>query len=758
MSVKEVSISPRIRMIMDHHAEHLDRSEIPVRDDCYEEAFKEHPDEPACIRFAYGLDHFMQKKKILLNEYDLLAGFAYRYSYNTTMPIDFPRDYDPRFRPTRFLSAKKEAEMCADFYHWKPDNVGWDDFDFWERCLKGGVFKHWESGHIIPGYHRIIQKGFGKIRQECEEALKTAKGESRDFILSIKICAEACTRYVLRYRDLAWKRSLETSDPVYKNQMEKIAAACKHISTEPASDFFEAIQLLWLTHEIMYNESVPTSTSLGRIDQYLYPYYEKDVKEGKMTYEEASDLIDALWVKFSTTIHAYQNITLGGTDMNGKYQCNDLTFIALEATRRIRSDQPLISLRYSPDMPLALWEECVALLKLGLGFPAFFNDEGNIRARVRAGLTPEDACDYGIIGCVEPASPGAEYSKTEVLRINWAKILELMLHGKNTYGSSTVLTPFVNHTLDEFTDFASFYQWFKEELAAFSLRAMNIVNTMDRPWPYYYPTPALSMTMAGCIENGMDVTGGGTTYNNSGINTAGMANVVDSLAAIRQAVFEEHKLTLPELADILLHNFDGHDDLQHYLKNCCPKFGNDDNEADWIMKDLTDFYARVTESMRNPRGGRWQLGLYTVEDHSKLGTMTGALPEGRNAGISLANAIAPVQGADHTGPTAVLNSLVKTDLSVATNNMVLDLKFNPSFMAKPAHVAAMRAMINSFFRRGGLEIQFNIIDRATLIDAQAHPEKHRNLVVRVSGFSAYFVTLMKETQDEIIARTEYSAI
>ncbi len=758
MSVKEVSISPRIRMIMDHHAEHLDRSEIPVRDDCYEEAFKEHPDEPACIRFAYGLDHFMQKKKILLNEYDLLAGFAYRYSYNTTMPIDFPRDYDPRFRPTRFLSAKKEAEMCADFYHWKPDNVGWDDFDFWDRCLKGGVFKHWESGHIIPGYHRIIQKGFGKIRQECEEALKNAKGESRDFILSIKICAEACTRYVLRYRDLAWKRSLETSDPVYKNQMEKIAAACKHISTEPASDFFEAIQLLWLTHEIMYNESVPTSTSLGRIDQYLYPYYEKDVKEGKMTYEEASDLIDALWVKFSTTIHAYQNITLGGTDMNGKYQCNDLTFIALEATRRIRSDQPLISLRYSPDMPLALWEECVALLKLGLGFPAFFNDEGNIRARVRAGLTPEDACDYGIIGCVEPASPGAEYSKTEVLRINWAKILELMLHGKNTYGSSAVLTPFVNHTLDEFTDFASFYQWFKEELAAFSLRAMNIVNTMDRPWPYYYPTPALSMTMADCIENGMDVTGGGTTYNNSGINTAGMANVVDSLAAIRQAVFEEHKLTLPELADILLHNFDGHDDLQHYLKTCCPKFGNDDNKADWIMKDLTDFYARVTESMRNPRGGRWQLGLYTVEDHSKLGTMTGALPEGRNAGISLANAIAPVQGADHTGPTAVLNSLVKTDLSVATNNMVLDLKFNPSFMAKPAHVAAMRAMINSFFRRGGLEIQFNIIDRATLIDAQAHPEKHRNLVVRVSGFSAYFVTLMKETQDEIIARTEYSAI
>lgn len=181
------------------------------------------------------------------------------------MPIDFPRDYDPRFRPVRFLSSQKEAEMCADFYHWKPDNAGWDDFDFRDRCLKSGVFKHWESGNIIPGYHRVIEKGFGWIRRECEEALKTAAGDARDFIRSIQICAEACTRYLLRYRDLAWKRSLETSNPLYKNQIEKIALACDHISTEPASDFFEAIQLLWLTHEVMYNESVPTSTSLGRV-------------------------------------------------------------------------------------------------------------------------------------------------------------------------------------------------------------------------------------------------------------------------------------------------------------------------------------------------------------------------------------------------------------------------------------------------------------------------------------------------------------
>lgn len=758
MSVKEVTLSPNLKPIMENHASFLDRSEIPVRDKCYEEAFAQHPDEPACIRFAYGFSNFLKKKKILLNIYDVLAGFAYRYSYNTTMPIDFPRDYDPRFRPPRMISQKKQTEMCMDFYHVDENCKEIQEFSFFEAAIKGGLYKHWESGHIIPGYDRIIQKGFGGIIAECDEKLRTASSKEKPFVESMRMCAQAATDYILRYHNKAEFLLKNTTNEQYRKQLTRISNACLNISTKPASSFFEAVQLLWLTHELMYNENIPTSISLGRVDQYLNPYYEKDKAAGIINYDSASELIDAFWIKCSTTIHAYQNVTLGGTDAAGNYMANDLTYICLQATRKLRNDQPLLSLRYSPNIPQDLWDESVALLKLGLGFPAFFSDENTIKARIAAGLSPEDAQNYGIIGCVEPCAPGAEYSKTEILRVNWTKILELMLQQKNLYGSDQKLEPLEKKDLSTIKDFDSFYTWYKNELLTYTRRAMDIINYMDTPWPYYYPTPALSMTMADCIQNGMDVTGGGTTYNNSGVNAAGMANAVDSLAAIRKAVFEDKVVSLQELAQAMAVNFKGYEKLHYYLKNKCPKYGNDDDSVDALMADLVDSYAKMTSAVTNPRGGIWQLGLYSVEDHAKLGILTGATPDGRLEGVSLANAICPVQGADHIGPTAVINSLLKTDLSIATNHMVLDLKFNPVFFEKPTHINALKMLINSYFKRGGLEIQFNVIDAKTLLEAQAHPQEHQNLVVRVSGFSAYFVTLGETTQNEIIARTEYSTI
>lgn len=751
-------VSKNLLPVMKNHESFFDRSEIPVRDACYEEIFEKYPEEPACIRFALGLQHFMEKKKILLNEYDVLAGFAYRYSYNATMPIDFPRDYDPRFRPGRMISQEKQARMCMDFYGLSDDSEEIAQFHYLEAGIKGGLFKHWESGHIIPGYDRVIRKGFGGLIAECDAALATASPEQIPFIRSMKICARASSNYILRYAAKAETLLAGTTDPQYRKQLQRIKTACENIALKPASDFFEAVQLLWLCHEIIYNESIPTSVSIGRVDQFLYPYYQKDLENGSLSKEQASEYIEALWIKFSTTIHAYQNVTLGGTDAFGNYQCNDLTILCMQATRKLRNDQPLLSLRYSDNMPEELWQECVALLKLGLGFPAFFNDRDTIKARIRAGLSPEDAQNYAIIGCVEPCAPGAEYSKTEVLRVNFAKVLELMLQGHNDFGSDQKISPLYPKKLENIKDFETFYNWYKEELLSASYRAMKTINFMDTPWQHYYPTPALSMTMEGCIASGKDVTGGGTTYNNSGINVAGVANAVDSLAAIKKAVFEDQIITLPELASAMHQNFDGYEKLLHYLKTKCPKFGNDEDTADLIMSDLIASYSKFTEKIRNPRGGVWQLGLYTVEDHAKLGLLTGALPDGHLAGTSLANAISPVQGADHIGPTAVINSLLKTDLSCATNHMVLDLKFNPVFFEKENHVKALRSMINTFFREGGLEIQFNVIDAKTLLDAQVHPEKHRNLVVRVSGFSAYFVTLGEVTQNEIIARTEYASL
>ena len=391
--------------------------------------------------------------------------------------------------------------------------------------------------------------------------------------------------------------------------------------------------------------------------------------------------------------------------------------------------------------------------------PAFHNDEEIFKGRRKMGLEEEDVYNYGTVGCVEPtASDGKEFAKTECIRINWAMILEMMLTDGKLYNSQDELKPYFPHKLEDIKSYEEFYDWYKKELLKFTEVCMDCMNLYDAALPYSYPTPLLSIIMRDCIENGMDVTGGGAKYNHTGLNATGMAHVVDSLAAIKELVFEKHAVTLSEFAEILKKNYVGYEEFRKYILKKCPKFGNDDDRADLIMKDLLAEYNKLIESKTNARGGKWQLGLYSVEDHARMGLRTGALPNGKLQGEALANALSPVQGADTVGPTALINSVVKSDLSIATNNMVLDVKFTPAFLDSEKHVQALKMLITTYFAKGGMEIQFNVIDRATLLDAQMHPEKHEDLVVRVSGFSAYFTTLMKTTQDEIIARTEYEMI
>lgn len=757
MSAKKVCLSDTIRYINDRKEENYDRGEIPVRDRCYRAAFAEHPDEIRAVQFAYGFEKFLREKKILINEYDLLAGNAYRYTYNTTLPVWCPEDFDPQYRPPMGVDPFDEAAVCNEFYGYEEGSEGYQKVNQFAVAVKNWLFKHWESGHIVPGYAKVLNHGYGSILKECDEALKTADEKQTQFIRAMRIVCQAAIDYIHRYEELARKRAAETKNPQWKKNMERIAKACAQIADGPATDFFEAMQLLWFAHELVLAENVPASESPARIDQYLYPFYSKDKAAGKMTYEEASDLMDALWIKFSANLHSYQNITLGGTDMDGRYQENDLTFICLQSTRKLKFDQPLLCLRYDDSMSDELWEEAVATVQTGTGFPAFFSDKACIAAKEKMGHSPEDAHDYAMIGCVEMTCPGKEYAKTEVLRINWPKVLELMLNDGKSSMSDDIIKPYVSKDLDSIETFDEFYNWYKSELLKHTAFAMESINRLDPMVPERFPTPYMSILMEGCIQNGKDVTGGGTKYNNSGISACGMANAVDSLAVIRKLVFEEKKYKLSEIAEAAYKDFEGYEDMLVDI-NHCPNFGNDDDSVDAMMADLISAYGDLVDSTRNPRGGKFQLGLYSVEDHAKMGQLTGGLPSGRLSGTAFANAMAPVQGKDKIGPTAVVNSVVKSDLTTATNGMVLDMKFNPKFFDVESHKAALRSLINSFFEQNGMEMQFNVVDRATLLDAQAHPEKHWNLVVRVSGFSAYFRSLMKTTQDEIIARTEYTAM
>lgn len=759
MALKEISISPRVQEILDHRHDHYDRNEIGRRDKIYFETFKTCQDDIKAMQFAKGFENFLMDKRILIQEYDILAGYPFRYTYESTMPIRMPSDFNPQFRPPSYVAPKQEAQACIDTLGLDPESEDAKKLQVFAKAIPVWLFKHWESGHIIPFYEKLLNKGFGGLIEEGKKALENANEEQAKYINAMIKCDEAAAQYILRYADLADEMIYRANKPVYRNDLERMSAACKHIAYGVPRTFYEAAQLLWLAHEILYCENYPASESFGRFDKYMYPFYEKDINAGVLTHDEAVDILDALWIKFGATLHGYQNITLGGWNPDGTgFMTNAITIMAMQASRKFKFDQPLICLRYNEDIDEDAWDESIALMTTGTGFPAFFGDEACTRNKAAMDIPEEDAREFGLIGCVEMAVPGKEYAKTEVLRVNWGKIMEIMLQG----GQCTMTNDFFDlaekKDLHSITSFEEFYQWYKDELLYFTNLATDCINLLDRALVHCSPTPYLSTLMEGCFQKGMDVTGGGAIYNNTGINACGMANAVDSLAAIKKLVFEEKKYTLTEFAEACNADFKGYDELHNDVVYNCPKYGNDIDEVDFLYKELIALYGEFVDELRNPRGGKFQLGLYSVEDHSKMGVWVGALPDGKLAGQAMANAASPVQGRDTVGPTAVINSLLKTDLSVAKNGMVLDLKFSPSFFKTKSHVDALKAMINTYFREGGVEIQFNVIDRATLLAAQDHPDDYKELVVRVSGFSAVFTSLMKETQDDIIARTEYQAI
>ena len=757
LNAPSVTCSPRIQFLKDHRLEDHRREEIPHRDIVYAREIAAHAGLERVRQFACAFSAFLDEKEIHLKKEDLLAGFAYRYTYNTTLPMDMPDDFDPTRRPPCDIDPYRESRECIAFYGFTPDEDNAKLLNTFSLGVKNWLFKHWESGHILADFPKLLRTGFPGLEKEAEAALDTVSGEQRPCTEAMLVCIRAAIRYIRRYEEKARQLLADTAEPEYRRSLQRIAEACRELSEGAPSSFFSAVQLTWIAHELLLVENEPSSLSLGRMDMYLYPFYKKDMEDGVLTRAEASDILDALWIKFAATIHSYQNVTIGGMGADGTFAGNDVTKMILQSTRRLRFDQPLICLRTTPDMGEDFWAETTALLRTGTGFPALFNDRVCIAAKERMGIAKKDAENYALIGCVEMGTPGKEYAKTEVLRINLPMILELALSGGRCLVSGDVFPLADPRSLDSFSDFNDFYGWFKNEVLHFAALSSSAINLLDPTVMHLYPTPYLSALMEGCLQKGLDVTGGGTVYNNTGINLCGMATVVDALSAIRRIVFEDRLCTLPHLQEALASDFRDCEILRQRLVHA-PKYGDDDPGTDALMSDLIAAFSAFTESLRNPRGGKFQLGLYTVEDHSKMGVHTGASADGRHAGVSLSNGFGASQGCGKNGPTAVVNSVLRTDLSAATNGMVLDLKFSPSFLESPEHQDALRSLIEAYFADGGMEIQINVVDRKTLLDAQKDPQSHEDLVVRVSGFSAFFTSLMKETQDEIIARTEYAAM
>ncbi len=731
-------LSPHLEQLQQKIKTNYREETFHQRREIFARVFQEHPHEPQPVRMALGLARFLAEKAIPMTEDEVLAGYIQQYDYTYTKPADVNAEIETLFRTKGWQAGHPDREFIKDFQ---------------KRCRVQLFDRISPGAHVIAGYDRVLQKGWGTIMQTYRQELDSASGEAADVVRAGIIVGEAATSYIRRYAEKARSLSETTTSHIYAHQLINISQSCSRIATEKPSSFFEAVQLLWLTHEIICIETKSGSFSIGRLDEMLFPFYEEDLKLGRLSREEAADLIEALWIKFNGLRSGYQNVVIGGSDATGEDMTNDISSMCLQASRKLRTDQPLLSVRCHSGLPEFFWEEILLLIEEGLGFPALFNEEVIIDSQMLKGISPEDAWKFGIIGCVEPATPGKEFGHTEEFRLNWAKLLEIMLHGGVCPLTGESIPLKQRRDLDEIQDFEDLYAWFKEEFAHCIELAVKATNIMEKNYSEHWPCPFLSLTMEGCLAK--DITDGGTVYNLSTINGCGMANTVDSLTAINQYVFENRSMTLPELAVLLRENFDTQEPVRQRLLHACPKFGNDKDEPDELMNELTHVFCQEVSRYSNDRGGRYQAGLYTVFTHGTMGEMTGALPDGRLSGVSLSNGLSSTQGADQNGPTALMRSLTKLDHRLFGNGMVLDIKFHPSFFSTERHRKAFRHLVDSYFAMGGMEVQFNVVNREILLLAQAQPELYQDLVVRVSGFSAYFNDLQKSIQDEIIARTEH---
>lgn len=607
--------------------------------------------------------------------------------------------------------------------------------------------------HVIGGFERTLRLGMRGLRSELEEGIRR-NGET-DFLCAGRIVLDAAMLYFQRVADEAKMAAcLENEDAGRKARLIRRARACERIRLDPPQTFQEALQLVALLHELITTEQRCGSLSFGRFDKYMAPYYERDLAAGRITPEEAQEMIDAFWLGLADNRWGWQNITLGGYDSQDGFCCNDITRMCLSASRRLRRDQPQVTFRCHQSMPDDIWTDILDLMKLGLGFPSLYSDDACIAAQERVGIPHEDAEQYAVLGCVELTIPGKEYSHSEGMRINWPKLLEVALHGGVCPVTGRRFEVKEKRALDSFASFEDFYRWFQGEFLFYVDRLARAADEVHTAYGRHYPVPFLSVTMEGCARSGLDAAQGGTIYNHSCINTCGQANLIDSLAAIQKFVFEERRFTLPQLVEMMDADFIGYEAQQAAIRRDCPRFGSD-AAASRLMKEMSRLYCDYLIHLPNKRGGVRKVGFYSVEAQVYFGKQTGALPDGRKKGDILANGTAPIQGTERFGPTSVLHAVSRIDTSGLGNGMALDLKFHPRFFDNREHRDKFRDTVMTYFSLGGMQVQVNVVSRETLLAAQKDPDKYADLVVRVSGFSAYFSDLSRGTQDEIIRRTEF---
>ncbi len=745
------------------------------------------------MRRALAFRHILENKAIVFNDGELIVGE--RGPAPKATPT-YPEVCIHSLQDLRYLHDRKKTAFASDeetrrvyaeeiipFWQGRSqrDRLFAAMTKDWIDAYEAGVFTEFMEqrapGHtVLDG--KIYRKGMLDFKKDIERALAAldvltdpAAYDKQEELKGMAVCADALIAFGRRHADKARELAAGEKDPVRKGELERIAEVCDRVPAEAPRDFWEALQMYWFVHlGVIIEYNTWDSFNPGRLDQHLRPFYERGLADGTLTKDSARELLQAFWVKFnnqpappkvgvtaeeSGTYTDFALINVGGLKEDGTDGVNELSYLILDVIQEMRLLQPSSMVQISAKGPDAFLLRALEIVRTGFGQPSIFNTDAIVQELVRQGKSVVDARNGGCSGCVEAGAFGKEaYILTGYF--NLPKVFEITL-GNGVDPRTGKRIGLETGDSEGFKTFDELFEAFRKQVRHFVDIKVRGSNVIERLYATYLPAPFLSVLVDDCVANGKDYHAGGARYNSNYIQGVGMGTITDVLSAVRYNVYDHGHFTMAGLREALAANFAGHEGLRQRVLNRTPKFGNDDDYADSLMTRVFEAYFEAVDGRPTPRGGTYRINLLPTTAHIYFGKMTGATADGRLAGDAVSEGVSPVQGADRKGPTAVIKSLGKMD-HIRTGGTLLNQKFTPQLLADETGRRGLKDLVRSYFKLMGHHIQFNVVTADLLRTAQAQPEKYRDLIVRVAGYSDYFVDCGTELQNEIIRRTEHQEI
>lgn len=747
--------------------------------------YQEHETDSKQVKRAWSLYNALTQIEIGIEPEELIVGNRTKgVRYGVVFPESGISWVDREFEtiPTRpqdkFLVHPEDIETFRKVIvpYWKGKSledivhqrIG-DEISEISKVVKINQTDH-AQGHICPNVKEWLELGPAGVIAKAEKNLVGANASQQEFYRCVILVMQGVQKFMQRYADLLEEKA--DSYPKYTASMRELAKICQNLQNRPAQSFHEALQSTWFLFVVLHMESNASSFSPGRLDQILYPYYQKDLAEKKMDDDQALEMIECLWLKFNEIVYLRNknsakyfagfpigfNVAVGGQDENGNDASNALSHLLIQAQEDIGLPQPNLSVRLFEHTDQALLTHAVKCVSKGSGMPQFFNDKAIVSPLMDLGISKQDALNYAIVGCVELTTHGNNLGWSDAAMFNMNKVLELTLNHGKCLLTGKQMGPDLG-SLSTYASFSDLEAAYQKMMDYFIEKMIPCCEGVEKAHIDCLPTPFLSAVIDDCMDKGMDVTAGGAHYNLSGIQMIQVANLADSLAAIKELVYDKKKVDASHLEKALQNNFVGDEVLRQMLLHRVPKYGNDVAWVDELGAKWALYFREQLRKYKNYRNGPYHTGMYTVSAHVPMGQNVGASADGRFAQDPLADGgLSAVYGRDIQGPTAVLKSVSKMDNSCTTNGGLLNMKFLPDFFKTEAGITKFCNFLRAFVDLEVPHIQFNVVSKENLLDAQKHPDQYRSLTVRVAGYTAYFTELAGDLQNEIIARTSYDSI